>query len=116
MFEQAFGCFALLGSYIEPEDYENSLGTGSDGYNFDTVKHFIVVNMGTRVVYGYPNVAVLEDADISNPGAYVERLAAPPPDGLSFLVHKERRGLVRQLFVKQSAASYTNYGKRSGSA
>jgi hypothetical protein len=64
VFQQKFGVFILSGSYIDPEDYELSLGTSSDGYNFDTVNHFVVVNMGTRVVFGYPNTVVLQDADI----------------------------------------------------
>ena len=41
VFQQKFGVFILSGSYIDPEDYELSLGTSSDGYNFDTCNHFV---------------------------------------------------------------------------
>ena len=114
VFQQQFGSFVISGSYLEPEDYYLSLGTGSDGFNFDSYNHFIVVNMGTRVVFGYPNVVVLQDEDIADPAGYLARLAAPPHEGgLSTVFHACRRGLVRQLFVKRSSLSLTNHGRRS---
>jgi hypothetical protein len=112
VFQQKFGVFILSGSYIDPEDYELSLGTSSNGYNFDTCNHFVVVNMGTRVVFGYPNTVVLQDADIAAPAAYLAGLARAPPRGLSTLFKADQHGLVRQLFVKKSSWS-TNHGRRS---
>ena len=65
-------------------------------------------------MFGYPNVVVLQDEDIADPAGYLARLAAPPHEGgLSTVFHAGRRGMVRQLFVKRSSLSLTNYGRRS---
>ena len=113
VFLQKFGVFVLSGSYIEPEDYELSLGTSSDGFNFNSYNHFVVVNMGTRVVFGYPNTAVLKDSDIADPAGYLAGLAAPPPRGLSTLFKVDQRGLVRQVFVKKSSRNTDHHGRGS---
>ena len=61
----------------------------------DTTPHYIVYNADTRVVNMYPDVTVLEDADVADAAAFAKRLAGPPHH-----LHVPRDPwVVRQVFV-----------------
>ena len=64
----------------------------------DSTPHYISYNADTRVLnmYMYPNVAVLEDADVDDPASFARRLAEAP----YYLRVVEDAWLVRQLFVR----------------
>ena len=64
----------------------------------DSMPHYLVYNADTRALFTYPNVTILEDADIANPVAFAARLAGPPHS----MYVPSGPGLVRQLFVKVS--------------
>lgn len=62
----------------------------------DSTPHYISYNADTRVLNMYPNVAVLEDADVDDPTSFARRLAEAP----YYLRVVEDAWLVRQLFVR----------------
>ena len=62
----------------------------------DSTPHYISYNADTRVLNMYPNVAVLEDADVDDPTSFARRLAEAP----YYLRMVEDAWLVRQLFVR----------------
>ena len=62
----------------------------------DSVPHYITYNADTRVLNLYPNVMVLEDADVADAGAFARRLAGAP----HFLHVPLHADLVRQMFVR----------------
>lgn len=67
----------------------------------DSVPHYIVYNADTRVLLMYPNVSVLEDDDVADPGAFSQRLRGAP----YYLHVTPHVSHVRQVFVRLSDAA-----------
>ena len=56
----------------------NSPRVRTHGAYDDTVPHYICYNADTRALNMYPNVSVLEEADVLDTAAFVQQLAGPP--------------------------------------
>ena len=69
----------------------------------DSAPHFIVYNADTRVLNMYPNMTVLEEADVRNPAKFVQHLAGPP----YYLYVPPNAEWVRQVFVRVAAPRCT---------
>lgn len=64
----------------------------------DTTPHYVTYNADTRALAMYPDVTVLEDADVADVHAFAARLAGPP----HFLYIPHDPEVVRQVCVKVS--------------
>ena len=64
----------------------------------DTTPHYLHYNADTRILNMYPDVTVLEDADVADATAFATRLAGPP----HYLQVPRDPEVVRQVFVRVS--------------
>ena len=66
------GVYIIHAGVTHPEDWDVEYA--------EVATHYVVYNAGTRVLFLYPEVIVVQDADVSAAGLpeFVERLRAPP--------------------------------------
>lgn len=78
--------------WVDPPPYHSTVAFD------DSTPHYLVYNADTHLLFMYPNVCILEDADVGNPSEFVLRLAKAP----HFMYVPPGPELVRQVFVKVS--------------
>ncbi|KAL1527146.1 hypothetical protein AB1Y20_015828 [Prymnesium parvum] len=70
VFLKTEGVYIIHSNYFHPEDV--------DFDDAEAIPHYIVYNAGTRVLFLYPEVVVLEDEDIADIPAFVLKLRNVP--------------------------------------
>ena len=93
VFRKSAGIFFISAAVFHAEDVD------FDGA--ESIKHYIVYNAGTRVLYLYPEVLVLHQNDVDNVDIFLKTLLAPPYLTKVLDTPGSFTRYVRRLFVLQ---------------
>ena len=92
VFTTNFGCWAIFCLHYHAEDMGLTSRDGAEG-----IGHYIFYNAGTRMLQTYPEVLVLEQAEVDNPKLVYKKLMEEPYL-LKLDIGPQGHSTVRQVF------------------